>query len=288
MSQIAESSLPVRVYTPESPLRRPVEMAREMAADLYASRELAWRLFVRDISAQYRQSLLGYAWVLLPPLLSTLVWVFLNSQGILNLAPTGIPYPVYVLTGLLLWESFGAALNAPCTQVASAAALLSKINFPREALLLAGLGHVLFNTGVRLLLLAGVLLWFQLPVPATIVLAPLGILAVIGLGFMLGLLLVPVSALYQDVARVITAGLSILFFLTPVVYTPPTAWPASLLVQFNPVSPLLITTREMLTTGEFSNLGGFFAISGVTFVGLIAGLILYRLSMPHMIARMNA
>jgi lipopolysaccharide transport system permease protein len=60
------SDLPEVVYTPESILRRPRELFRQMWRDLLASRELAWRLIVRDISAQYRQSFLGVAWAFLP------------------------------------------------------------------------------------------------------------------------------------------------------------------------------------------------------------------------------
>src|SRR5436190_8244377 len=79
----AGADLPVTVYTPESPLRRPARMVREMFRDLLASRELAWRLFVRDISAQYRQSILGLFWAFIPPLVAALPFVFLNSQGII-------------------------------------------------------------------------------------------------------------------------------------------------------------------------------------------------------------
>lgn len=288
MSSAGETQLPVRIYTPESPLRRPAEMVRQMFADLFLARELAWRLFVRDFSAQYRQSLLGYVWVLLPPLISTAIWVFLNNQGIMKLDSTGMPYPVYVFSGTLLWEAFVAALNAPLAKVTASTSLLSKINFPREALLMAGLGQVLFDTAVRLMLLAGVLAYFQIAVPATIVLAPLGVLAVIGLGFMFGVLLVPLGVLYQDVGRVVSAGVGLLFFLTPVVYSPPTTWPASLLTNANPISPLLAFTRDMLVTGDFAAAPAFALVSGLTVLGLAAGWILYRLAMPHLIARMSA
>ena len=105
--------LPEVTYTPESLLRHPIKLARSMAHDLWASRELAWRLFVRNISAQYRQSLLGYLWAFLPPIFTTLIFVFLNSQKILNIGETGIPYPAYVMMGTLLWQGFVDALNSP-------------------------------------------------------------------------------------------------------------------------------------------------------------------------------
>jgi len=288
MSTSGETQLPVRVYTSQSPLRQPMEMVRQMFADLLLARELAWRLFVRDFSAQYRQSLLGYVWVLLPPLVSTAIWVFLNSQGILKLDATGMPYPVYVFSGMLMWDAFVASLNAPMGHVAGSAALLSKINFPREALLMAGLGHVLFNTLIRLVLLAGVLFYFQVDLPATIVLVPLGVLSVIGLGFMFGVLMVPLGMLYEDVGRIVGAGVGLLFFLTPVVYAPPTTWPASLLASVNPISPLLQFTRDMMTTGSFAAWPAFALVTTITLLGLALGWVLYRLAMPHLIARMSA
>jgi lipopolysaccharide transport system permease protein len=61
-----------------------------MGRDLLASRELAWRLLVRNLSAQYRQSWLGYAWAFLPPLFTTAIWVFLQSQQVLGVGDTGM------------------------------------------------------------------------------------------------------------------------------------------------------------------------------------------------------
>ena len=70
-------NLPVVVYTPESQLRRPGVLLRSMWRDLKASRELAWRLFVRDTSARYRQSLLGVLWAFVPPIVTGVVFIVL-------------------------------------------------------------------------------------------------------------------------------------------------------------------------------------------------------------------
>ncbi len=73
------------VYTPDSELLHFGRLMRNMASDLLASRELAWRLFVRNISAQYRQSRLGYAWAFVPPLFTSLIWIFLQSQRVFDI-----------------------------------------------------------------------------------------------------------------------------------------------------------------------------------------------------------
>ncbi len=71
--------LPITIYTPDSSLARPGKMLRDMFHDLWSGRELAWRLAVRDISAQYRQAFLGILWAFILPLANTLTWILLNG-----------------------------------------------------------------------------------------------------------------------------------------------------------------------------------------------------------------
>ena len=74
------------VYTPDSSLRHPIRLIKDMLRDLFAGRELAWRLAVRDISAQYRQTALGILWIFILPLAHTLTWIFLSSSGIVKIS----------------------------------------------------------------------------------------------------------------------------------------------------------------------------------------------------------
>ncbi len=276
------------VYSPDSQLRNPRLLVREMLADLMASRGLAWRLFVRNISAQYRQSLLGYLWAFLPPLFTMAVWVFLNEQNIINVEDPGIPDPVFVLTGTVLWQTFVDAINSPLKVVNESRGMLAKINFPREALILAGLGEVLFNFAIRVLLLVAIFTWFQIAVPATVPLVLPGVLALITLGLMFGILLTPLGVLYSDIGRGISIITGFWFFLTPVVYPMPKSGIAAEFAQLNPVTPVLITVREWLTLGRASQLTGFWIVSTVSVVFLLFGWLLYRIAMPHLIARMSA
>lgn len=282
------NSLPVKSYSPELVLRHPLLMIKEMFFDLKASRELAWRLFIRNISAMYRQTMLGYVWAFLPPIATTVVWVFLNSQKIVSMGDTVTPYPVYVMIGTLLWQVFLDALNSPLKLVTSSKAMLVKINFPREALIIAGILEVLFNFLIRVVLFVIVLIWFKVSVPLTVFFAPIGILSLIMLGLMFGILLTPLGILYQDIGKGIMIITSLWFFLTPVVYPSPTSYPANLIAKINPVSPLLVTTREWITTGSVEYLGGFILISVITFIFILLGWILYRIAIPHLIARIGA
>lgn len=276
------------VYSPDSELLSFGKLLRSMWSDLLASRELAWRLLVRNISAQYRQSLLGYAWAFLPPLFTTAIWVFLQSQKVLNVADTGMPYVVFVLTGTVLWQTFVEALNSPLQTVNQFKSLIVKINFPREALILTGVGQVAFNFAIRVMTLIPVYWWFDVPIQPGLLLSLFGVMALLVLGTSIGLILTPLGMLYQDVGRAIRFGTQALFFLTPIVYPVPRASFAGTLVQLNPVTPLLQATRDWLVTGSTAFVSGFLSVFGLSVLLLLSAWVLYRIAMPHLISRLSA
>jgi len=279
--------LTLTVYTPESPLRHPVLLLKGMLRDLAASRELAWRLFLRDTSAPYRQSLLGYAWLFIPPLVVGLPFVFLNAQGVIAIEGTAIPYPAFALIGTTIWQAFADALINPLRTVTTSKAMLVRVNFPREAILLAGIGQVVFAALIRMLLVIAVVLWFGIDLPATAWLFPVGILSLIAVGFTLGMLFVPVGALFGDVQQGLPIFAMFLMLMTPVLYPQPETGVAASVTRWNPLTPLVTVTRDWLTTGASGQLPVFLIVTAVSLALLFAGWVLYRLALPHVIARMG-
>ena len=121
------------IYTPEPALKHPAKLIKELFVDIIQSRELAWRLFLRNIRGQYRQSILGIFWVFIPPILTTITWIFLNSAKIFQIEDTGaLPYPVFVMVGTLLWTGFTESLNKPIQSMQAGKSMLTKLNFPHE------------------------------------------------------------------------------------------------------------------------------------------------------------
>jgi lipopolysaccharide transport system permease protein len=258
-----------------------------IAADVWAGRELAWRLFMRDLRAQYRQTILGYVWAFLPPLVASATFIFLQSQGITNIEVTGVPYAAFAMMGTLLWQVFVDAMQSPAQSFNAAKAMLVKINFPREAVLVGGLYMVIFNFLVRLGLVIAVMVWWRVPVDGAVLFFPVAAAALIAAGTAIGLLLVPVSSLYGDVGRAIPIIASFWMLLTPVVYPPRTEGLAGWLATWNPVSPLIITARETLTAQTLSMLGPFFIVFACSLVVIFLGLVGFRIAMPHLIVRMG-
>jgi lipopolysaccharide transport system permease protein len=276
------------VYTPESTLKKPVKLLRQMWQDLLNSRELAWRLMVRDISAQYRQSFLGIIWAFLPPIVMAIGFTLASEANVINIGKTDLPYPAYVMFSTALWQTFVEALNGPVQAVTVAKSMLARVNFPREALILAKLGEVFFNFFIKLILIAGLFIWFKVPVSWTLILTPVAIIHLVLLGTFMGIFLAPLGILYQDVSKGLTLMTGFWLFLTPVVYPVPTQGTFGLLVKLNPVTPLLVTARELATTGVVSQAIGFWTVSAITLVGLFITWLGFRLAMPFVVERVSS
>ncbi|NES96734.1 MAG: ABC transporter permease [Desertifilum sp. SIO1I2] len=276
------------IYTPRSRMRSPLFLFRQMWRDLLASRELAWRLMVRDISAQYRQSFFGVAWAFLPPIVMAAGFTLAGEANVINVGETDIPYPAYVMFSTALWQTFVEALNGPVLAVTEAKPMLSRVNFPREAIILAKLGEVLFNFSIKLILIIGLFIWFQVPVSWTLIIAPVALIHLILLGTLVGVLLAPLGALYKDVSKGITILTGFWLFITPVIYPVPTAGLFGTLVRLNPVTPLLVTTRELATGGTLSDPVSFWVVSALTLIGLFLTWLAFRLAMPFVIERMSS
>lgn len=269
------------VYSSASELCDPTRFVRDAAADLRRSFVPAWHLFRSNLRVRYRRSWLGYLWLLLPSIATTMVWVYVQSRRIVDVAPTHVPYPLYVLAGIILWQVFVDAFNAPLQQLTGARQLITRSRVPHEALILAGTYEVLLNCAVRLLVLIPLLAVWRAPVGAGALLVPIGVGALLLFGLALGLFAAPFGMLYDDVGRAMTLLTGLLFFLTPVIYSTPPAG----IVRLNPITPLLDTTRAWLTSGQVRT--GFLTVSSVALIGVVIGLLFERLTRPHIVARLG-
>jgi lipopolysaccharide transport system permease protein len=278
----------ITIYTPESALRNPRKMLTGMLYDVWNGRELAWQLAVRDIKAQYRQTALGLLWAFILPLAHTLTWIFLSSSGIVTISETALPYPVYVFTGSMLWAIFMDAVNAPLQQTMAAKPMLAKINFPREALVISGIYQTLFNGGIKIVLLLGALIYLGIYPGWSLLLFPFGILSLILAGTAMGLLLTPVGVLYTDIGKTLPLLMQFLMYLTPVVFPMPKSGWAAVVFSINPMTPLILTTRDWLTSIPPAHLVAFAVINGLLLLLLMVVWIVYRAAMPILIERMSA
>ncbi len=187
----------------------------------------------------------------------------------IRVGETDIPYPAYVMFSTSLWQAFVEAMNGPVAGVAAARSLLARVSFPREAIVLAKLIEIGANLLVKLVLVIALFWWFAVPVAPTVVLAPLTLASLVLFGTLVGLFLAPLGLLHRDVSRGLALLTGTRLLLTPVVYPVPESGTFATLVRWNPVTPLLVTTRELATTGVVSEPLRFAVLTALSLGGLL-------------------
>ncbi|MDI6716133.1 MAG: ABC transporter permease [Actinomycetota bacterium] len=230
---------------------------QEMVVELVKSRELIWRLFLRDLQAKYKQSLLGVAWAIINPLVTIGVFVYLNSAGVLRIGSTGVPYVVFAIVGLTIWNLFATGISAATNSIVGAGPLVTKINFPKVSLVFSSIGQSLVEFGIRLILTAIILFIYKVMPAWSVIFLPLSILPIlfltIGLGFILSLL----AGVFRDVVNAISLITTFLMFLTPILYPSPKSGVAAKLLVWNPIAQLVVGPRDLVIFGKLSNPLGF-------------------------------
>jgi lipopolysaccharide transport system permease protein len=210
-----------------------------------------------------------------------------RRAGILNVDSLGVPYGLFALFGVMLWTTFLDALNAPIYGLLAEQRLLARTGSPPEAVILGKLGQVFFNFGVKSIPLAIAFLWFGAAIPATILLAPFGVVGLIALGTAVGLLLAPINLLYRDVSKILIAATTFWFFVSPVYFLPPREGPIGTVMSLNPVTPWLSGTRSLATTGAAADPAHWVLLTAGTFVLLVLCWIYLRVALPVAIEQAN-
>jgi lipopolysaccharide transport system permease protein len=283
----SETVLPERVITPHDGIEAFSDAIRSIGRDWSFTRGLAWRMFLRDTRATYRQSFLGYIWLLLPALANTLVWVFLNGANVVSIDSGHVPYPLFVFTGTVLWTAFNGSIVGAMGIIDEARGTLAKVNFPHESLVLTAFGKSVLNTAATAVFVIPFLLIYRIPLTTSMLLFPLGILATMICGTALGLIVVPMTALFSDFGRAIHLGLRFAFFLTPVIFpVPPSGWGYRLMIV-NPATSLFVTSRSWLIGGEPPMYLTFSIVTVCSILLLLAAIVILKVSLPHIIERIS-
>jgi len=210
-------------YTPEGPMvGDPQDLfprAWLMLNELVSSKELIWRLFLRDFSSKYRQSLLGIFWAVLMPLITVGFFVGMNRSGILTIEDVGIPYPLFAIIGLTIWNLFTIGLSACANSIVGAGSMVVKINFPKVALIFAASVQGIVEFFIRAVLVALTFIYFGVApdwgglLLGLACLIPL-YLIMVGAGFVFSLAV----TVLRDIMNVLNLTLMGVMLLTPILY----------------------------------------------------------------------
>ncbi|MNT34599.1 ABC-2 type transporter [compost metagenome] len=193
-----------------------------------------------------------------------------------------------MFSGTLLWSIITESINSPISNTNGAKGILSKINFPKEALVVSGVYKLLFSSGIKIVLLLLFLAVYGVGFHSSLLLFPLAFFGIVFFGTTLGLFITPIGMLYNDIAKIISMGLGFLMYITPVAYAIPKEGFMKTLMEMNPLTSLVLTTRD-LAVGQTPEYMMSYLIIMITCIPLFfAGLVFYRISIPIIVERMSA
>ncbi|MBO0358055.1 ABC transporter permease [Hymenobacter sp. BT186] len=236
----------------------------------------------RDFLLVYQQTILGPFWVLLQPLLTLVTYVVVFGK-VVGISTGGVPPVLFYLAGIVLWNLFNDSFTGISSTFRDNAQVFSKVYFPRLIIPVARLGGYLFHFGIQfgllILVLGYYVLFHHVAVPSGrwLLLVPVAILLVGALSLALGLFFSVMTAKYRDMSHLLSLGIRLFMFLTPVIY--PVSYVAEKwrwLVQLNPLTPLFELFRRALLGQGTVSVPQFAYCFTFTSVLLLAALLIFN------------
>lgn len=253
--------------------------------EIWRYRDLIWMLVKRDFTLIYKQTILGPAWVVIQPLLTTLIFtvIFGNVAGL----PTdGMPKFMFYMGGNIAWQYFANCLTQTSNTFISNRQLFGKVYFPRMCMPVSTVISQLVNFFVQFILFAGFVVYYALqpdsavnPNWKLILLTPLMLLqlGMLGLGF--GIIVSSMTTKYRDLSLLVSFGVHLWMYATPVAY------PASMIADkypqllgiymLNPMTPLIELFRSAYLGSPCYYLNYYWLSIAVTVVVFVLGVIFF-------------
>lgn len=273
----------------------------EMIDGMLKSRYVAYRLVVKDVRADYSKSAFGIIWDFVDPLVLGSIFYLLMKIGIVRPGGPAMPFAVFVIYGVLLYETFSESILLSLNIIQRSKNILTHLKVPPEALILSVAFRVLFNSIFRI----AIMLAFSLALHSTAAeqgesaFDPLGFLQfliffpmMIVAGLSVGVFLAPFNAVYSDVGRFVKVVLVPLRYATPVFYTLPEKADHPILQTlldiahtWNPVAYLLVNLRMLATSGALIEIPATLLCCALFGVLFLVGWLVFHLAIPVLAER---
>lgn len=239
---------------------------------IHDRKELLLQMTLREIKSRYKQSIMGYFWVILNPFFQIIIMslVFSTIMRIPTHANANIPYIIFLYVGLLPWTLFSNSLSSATSSIVGNAGLITKVYFPRTILPLSTIMAKIVDFIFASVMLIAFLIIYQIPINLNILwFIPIFTIQLI-LTFGLSFFLSASNLIYRDVQYLLNLIISLWFYLTPIVY-PTEIVPDKLKILFklNPMSVLINAYRQVILAGKIPNLSSLaiaFLVSVLTFL----------------------
>ena len=248
--------------------------------DVWAYRDLLWLLVRRDFVSFYKQTIFGPLWFFIQPIFTTITYTFIFSN-LAKISTNAAPAPLFYMAGTVAWNYFSDSLTKTSTVFKDNAPIFGKVYFPRLIMPISIVFSNLVKFGVQFILFIILLVYYIRDPHYTvqpnlyILLFPIVILLMAILGLGVGLIITALTTKYRDLAFVVTFGIQLLMYATPVIY-PLSAAPLKFrhIIALNPMSGLIETFRYgFLGTGNFYPGAFVYSVGGIIHILLVLAII---------------
>lgn len=218
--------------------------------EVWTYRELALFIVWRDLKVRYKQTVLGFVWAIVQPVLAMLIFTVIFGR-LAQLPSDGVPYPVFTFTALLPWQLFASGLGATANSLVGSAGLVTKVYFPRLVIPIASSLVPLVDFAVSSVVLLVLMLWYGVAPSAALFALPLFVVLALACSFSAGLWLSALNVRYRDVQHALPFFVQLWLFASPVAYSIsliPAVWRT--LYALNPMVAVIQGFRWAIVGGE--------------------------------------
>lgn len=252
--------------------------------EIWNYRDLLGMFVKRDVITVYKQTVLGPIWFVLQPILTTVIYMVVFGN-IAKVSTDGVPMLLFYLSGIVIWNYFSEAFNTTSKTFTENSNIFGKVYFPRLIMPLSKILSGLIKFGIQLAFFLVIYAWYffrsdTVVTPnATLLLLPVYVLIMAGLGLGAGIIFTSLTTKYRDLTFLLTFGVQLLMYATPVIYPVSTLTPGSeiwMAIMANPLTPIVEGFKyAFLGKGYFS----WFALgysAAFTTVLLIVGIVIFH------------
>jgi lipopolysaccharide transport system permease protein len=230
-------------------MRRLLIDLREMVSEQIEYRELLTQVTLRDLLLRYKQSVMGFGWAILMPVVNTVIFTVIFTR-VASPIDTPVPYVIFAYCGFWVWNGFATAVAFAATALVSNSNLVSKVYFPREIFPISAVAVCMVDFLVGAIPLIALMVWYRVDLSWTVLWLPAIVLVHVGFTLAVSLFLSMANLFYRDVKYLVNIGLQVWMFATPVIY--PLASVDGRLGQvlgLNPMAAVVESYRRVLLEG---------------------------------------
>lgn len=244
--------------------------------EIWEYRELLYFFTWRDFKVRYKQTAIGILWAVFQPFLTMVVFSIFFG-GLLGVPSDGVPYPIFVFTGLLFWQFFSTAVSDTSNVLVTNQSIITKVYFPRLLLPLASVATKFIDFAIASVILIGMMFYYgYVPHLLGFLIVPLLLIITFMASVGLGLILAAINVKYRDVRYALPFFIQLLLFVTPVIYPAGIAGTYSWLLAFNPMTGVIQSARASLLGTTVLNSELIIISFVITFVLLIIGIYTFK------------